>query len=51
MSMDLLRCMSPVMALNVVSLQRTNSEAIGGTADMDGKAVPAAPDANDPTRT
>jgi hypothetical protein len=47
----LLRCISPLLALFVESLQRTNSEAIGGTADMPRTRRARRSDAFDPQET
>jgi hypothetical protein len=47
----LLRFMSPLLAHSVISLHRTSSVAIGGTADMTGRVASAKSVAIDPSET
>jgi hypothetical protein len=47
----LLHCICRLVALFVESLQRTNSEAIGGTADMPRTRRARRSDAFDPNRS
>jgi len=47
----MLHCISPLLALGVFHCGAQNSDAIGGTADIDWPSAPIASEAYDPLRT